>query len=220
MDFDSHSYDGVATFYDELAALYSLGRIEASKRSPIESFSAKERVLFAGVGRGSEAIAAVRRGVAVTAIDVSARMLGRFSQALERERLEAETIRGDVADHRPDALYDTVVAHYFLNLFDAQRAAAMLSVLARLVRPGGRMLFADFAPAQGRFVGRWVTEAYYRPVNWVAWSLGLCALHPIPDYRSLIEGAGGQVRSVTRFPVIPEFANPAYQSIVAERVAS
>jgi len=175
-------------------------------------------VLFAGVGRGRDAIVTARRGVQVTAVDLSPRMLGRFSRALEREGLQAQVIEGDVAKHRPEILYDTVVAHYFLNLFDIDQSAAMLMILCRLVRPGGRLIFADFAPAEGGVAGRWITEAYYRPVNWIAWLLGLCAIHPIPDYPDLIEPAGARIQSVTRFPVIPGLSNPAYQSIVAERI--
>ncbi len=219
MEFDAHSYDGVAYVYDELASVYSLGQIEASKQSQIQTLSASERVLFAGVGCGRDAIPAIRRGAAVTAIDLSPIMLRRFSATLRREALDAESIQGDVAKHRPDVLYDTVVAHYFLNLFDVDGAAAMLSILCRLVRPGGRLMFADFAPSEAGGAARWITEAYYRPVNWIAWALGLCALHPIPDYPELIEGAGARVLSVTRFPVIPGLDHPAYQSVVAERVA-
>ena len=218
MGFAAHSYEAVASFYDELAAIYSRGRIEASKRCQIESLTSGERVLFAGVGRGSEAVEAAGRGAQVTAIDLSPGMLGRFSRALEREGLHARTIEADVAKHRPDVLYDTVVAHYFLNLFDIDQSEAMLSILCRLVRPGGRLIFADFAPGEGGAVGSWITEAYYRPVNRIAWLLGLCAIHPIPDYPRLIEAAGARVRSVTRFPVVPGFSSPAYQSIVAERI--
>ncbi|MCP4905994.1 MAG: class I SAM-dependent methyltransferase [bacterium] len=218
MEFGAHSYDGVAYCYDELASLYSLGRIEMSKQSQIGSLSPTERVLFAGVGRGRDAIAAARCGVAVTAIDLSPIMLGRFSRGLEREALRAEAIEGDVASHHPELLYDTVVAHYFLNLFEIDRAAAMLSILCRLVRPGGRLIFADFAPGEGGTAARWITEAYFRPVNWVAWAFGFCALHPIPDYPDLIERAGARIRTVSRFPVIPGLANPAYQSVVAERI--
>jgi ubiquinone/menaquinone biosynthesis C-methylase UbiE len=69
MESGAHSYDGVAAIYDELAGLYSFGRIEASKQIEIASLAPQERVLFAGVGRGSEAVEAARRGAHVTAVD-------------------------------------------------------------------------------------------------------------------------------------------------------
>jgi demethylmenaquinone methyltransferase/2-methoxy-6-polyprenyl-1,4-benzoquinol methylase len=217
MGFDAHSYERVAFVYDALAGLYSFGRIEASKQIQIESIVPGERVLFAGVGRGREAIRAARRGAVVTAVDLSSRMLGHFARGIVREGLAADSIEGDVADHDPSVLYDTVFAHYFLNLFDADAAPAMLAILAQKVRPGGRLILADFAPACGGRVAGCVTEAYYRPVNWIAWALGFCALHSIPDYPKLIEGVGARVESITRFPLIPGLADPAYQSIVARR---
>jgi ubiquinone/menaquinone biosynthesis C-methylase UbiE len=218
MGSDVHSYDRVAAVYDEIAGLYSFGRIEASKRIHIDALASQERVLFVGVGRGREAIRAARRGAEVTVIDLSPRMLARFASGLRRAGARAESILGNVEDHHPEKRYDTVFAHYFLNLFDSVGAAEMLAVLMELVRPGGRLIFADFAPGGGGVAGQWITEAYYRPVNWIAWALGYCALHPILDYPKLIEGVGARVRTVNRFPLVRGFASPAYQSIVAERI--
>jgi demethylmenaquinone methyltransferase/2-methoxy-6-polyprenyl-1,4-benzoquinol methylase len=214
--FDAHSYDSVAWCYDELAEIYSLGRIGRSKRETIASLKPGERVLFAGVGRGREAIEAVRSGVRVTAVDLSPRMLGRFSRAMQGEARTVNTVLGDVALHRPEERYDAVVANYFLNLFDAEHATNMLEKLCSFVRPGGSLYFADFAPPEGGKVSRWMTEAYYRPVNWIGWGLGYCALHPIPDYPRMLASLGIRVRSVRRFPLLWGGA-PAFVAISAER---
>lgn len=218
MRFDSYSYDAVAPLYDELAELYSLGRIRQTKEFQLESIAKGDRVLYAGVGRGADALRAVRLGARVTAIDLSPRMLARFAGSLAREGLEAERIEGDVAFHRPASDYDAVVANYFLNLFDVPRAQAMIRQLASFVRPGGLLMLADFAPASGGGVARALTSAYYRPLNALAWALGFCALHSILDYARLLEPLGFRIRSERRFPVLPGL-NPAYVSIVAERVA-
>lgn len=218
-DLAAYSYEAVAAFYDELAALYSLGRIERSKQSRIDLLVPGERVLFAGVGRGSDAIAAARRGAAVTAVDLSPRMLARLSDGLAREGLHAELVEADIATHRTERPYDTVVAHYFLNLFAPDEAAEAFSVLCHLARPGGRLIFADFAGGQGDSIGRWLAAAYYRPANWIAWALGFCALHPIPDYEAMVEASGGRVLSVIRYPLVRGLTNPAYHSIVAERAS-
>lgn len=215
--FGAHPYGAVAAVYDELATLYSLAAIDRSKRAGVEALTPGERVLFAGVGRGKDALLALRRGVRVTAIDLAPAMLARFRAALARAGLEARTIEGDVADHRPDEPYDAVVAHYFLNLWDAETAGAMLVRLRMLLRPGGRLVLADFAPPSGGLVARVLTAAYYRPIDWIAWALGFCALHPILDYAALLPAAGYRLVRTQRFPVL--FGeNPAYVSIVAERV--
>jgi hypothetical protein len=110
-----------------------------------------------------------------------------------------------------------VVANYFLNLFDVEHAREMLRHLCQLVRPGGTLLLTDFALPQGGLVARAITELYYRPVNWIAWAFGFCALHPILDYARLIEPMGFEIRSTRRLPVLLG-ANPAYTAIVARRV--
>lgn len=215
--FGAHPYGAVAAVYDELATLYSLGAIDRSKQAGVDALVPGEAVLFAGVGRGADALRAVRRGVRVTAIDLAPAMLARFRAALVRAGLAAQTIEGDVADHAPAAPYDALVAHYFLNLWDAPTAGAMLVRLRTLLRPGGRLVLADFAPPSGGLVARALTAAYYRPIDWIAWALGFCALHPILDYASLLPAAGYRIVRTQRFPIL--FGeNPAFVSIVAERV--
>jgi demethylmenaquinone methyltransferase/2-methoxy-6-polyprenyl-1,4-benzoquinol methylase len=218
LDLATHSYEGVASFYDELASIYSFGRIESSKRCFLDQLEPGQRVLFVGVGRGRDALAAARRGVNVTAIDLSPRMLAGFEAGLAREGLTATVLRGDVAEHCPDAPYDAVVAHYFLNLYDAQGAREMLAVLLALLRPGGQMLIADFAPAPGQRLSRVLTGLYYGPVNWIAWLLGFCALHPILDYPALLRGSGLRIVDTSHFPLLPGVSYPAYLAHRAERI--
>ncbi len=217
MIFDRYGYGSVAGFYDELAAFYSRGRIGATKQSQLQYLKPADRVLYPGVGRGEDAIQAARLGVEVTAIDVSQPMLRRFRRELDRERLEAELIQADVSIHRPREPYDVVVANYFLNLFEADRARAMLALLGGWLRPGGLLLISDFARPLGGPLARLLSEAYYRPINWIAWALSLCALHPILDYRRLLAPPTFRIVSEDRLPVLLG-QNPAYIAIVAERL--
>lgn len=214
--FDRHPYGLVATFYDELAGFYSRDRIERSKQLGLSALVPGERVLFAGVGRGSDALEAARRGVRVTALDLSPRMLGRAAERFASAGLAAKWIVGDVAAHRPAEPYDAVVAHYFLNLWDHAQAGAMAAHLASLVRPGGRLIVADFARPAGGLLARLLAYAYYGPVDVVAWMLGLCALHPILDYQAILPAAGWVIDAEERLPVFG-CADPAYVSIRATR---
>jgi demethylmenaquinone methyltransferase/2-methoxy-6-polyprenyl-1,4-benzoquinol methylase len=216
--FDSYSYGSIARLYDSLAALYSRGQIAASKRVQLDSIRSGDRVLYAGAGSGSEIILAARFGAQVTAIDLAEEMLVRVAVRFEREGLSSELICGDVSSHKPVELYDVVVANYFLNLFNVEHAREMARHLVSLVRPGGKLLLADFALPQDGQVAALIGEAYYRPINWIAWALGFCALHPILDYARLLEPMGFRIHSARRFPVLFG-ANPAYVSIVAHRIA-
>jgi len=216
--FDEYPYGSIAGVYDLLAALYSRGQIAASKRIGLDSIKSGDRVLYAGAGTGEEILLAARFGAQVTAIDLADQMIERVSKRFGREGLSAELICGDVASHEQTELYDVVVAHYFLNLFDVSRAREMARHLCGLVKPGGKLLIADFALPIGGPVSRLMSEIYYRPVNWIAWAFGFCALHPILDNARLIEPIGFEIKSARRFPVL--FGNnPAYVSIVAERLA-
>jgi len=215
--FDEYSYASIAGFYDALARFYSRGRIAASKRVQLESIERGDRVLYAGVGRGDDALLAARAGARVTAIDLAAPMLDRLARRLEEEALSCALIQGDVASHATEDPYDVVVANYFLNLFEVARAREMLRHLVGLVKPGGRLLITDFARPEGGRLARVSTELYYRPANWIAWLLGYCALHPILDYAGLVEPMPLRIESTRRWPVFAG-ANPAYVSVAARRL--
>lgn len=217
MRFDEYPYGSVSFFYDEVAAIYSRGKIGASKWDQLNAIERGDRVFYAGVGRGRDALMAARFGARVTAVDLAPKMIERLSGQFEHENLEAELIVGDVSSHKTDVPYDVVVANYFLNLFDIERARAMLRHLGELVRPGGALLLADFALPQGGSVARAITELYYRPVNWIAWAFGLCALHPILDYARLLAPMNFRIHTERRLPVLLG-VNPAYVSIVAHKL--
>ncbi len=186
----TRSYGAVAWCYDELAAAYSLGRIGRAKASQVCRFELGERVFYAGAGRGDDAVQAALHGVAVTALDASPRMLSRLRSTLSREGAEAQLICGDLFDHRPAELYDAVTANFFLNLFSAAEMTRALAQLVSLVRPGGRLMIADFAPPRGHLAARIACRAYYRPVSLAAAAVGLAALHPIYDYQREFEPLG------------------------------
>ncbi len=217
MRFDDYSYHSIAAVYDLLAGICSRGQIAASKRIGLDSIESGDRVLYAGAGAGEEILLAGRFGAKVTAIDLADGMIRRVSERFASEGLSAELICGDVVNHQPAELYDVVVAHYFLNLFDVAHAREMARHLCGLVKPGGKLLIADFALPIGGPVSRLMSEVYYRPINWIAWALGFCALHPILDYARLIEPMGFRIQSTRRFPVLLG-NNPAFVSIVAQRV--
>jgi SAM-dependent methyltransferase len=215
-------YDRVAWCYQELAAAYSLGRVRAAKLSQLAELAAGSRVLYAGVGRGEDALQAARRGVVVTGLDCSAAMLRRFRRELQSRELEAEIVQADLFDHEAFDCeaggpgYDAVAANFVLNVFPVAQMRRLLAHLGSLVRPGGKLLIADFALPSGRPWERLCVRAYYRPVNLAAWALGLCALHPLYDYATELRALGFEI--VARQGFRPFARGPAlYESLVARR---
>lgn len=211
------SYDRVAWCYQELAAAYSLGAIRVAKASQLDELPAGSRVLYAGVGRGEDALQAARRGIAVTGLDHSAAMLRRLRRGLVGEAASARLVQADFFEHRAvGAGYDAVAVNFVLNIFPAAPMRRAIEHLGSLVRPGGKLLIADFAHPSGSTVQRALQRANYRPVNLVGRALGLCALHPLHDYAAELRAIGFEVTGRRGFG--PFARGPVlYESLVATR---
>jgi demethylmenaquinone methyltransferase/2-methoxy-6-polyprenyl-1,4-benzoquinol methylase len=210
------SYGAVAWCYDEIAAFYSLGQIGQAKASQVALLEAGECVLYAGVGRGEEALLAAQGGARVTALDSSPAMLARLRRALAREGAQARLVCGDVFDHAPGQPYDVVVANFFLNVFSPDEMRRALRHLVSLVRTGGRVMIADFAPPQGSAAARLVTRVYYRPVSLAAFASRLAALHPIYDYAREFETLGLELIRRDEFR-LASWTPVLFESLVARR---
>ncbi len=206
------SYGRLAWCYDELAAVYSFGRIRASKHWLVDGLAPGERALFVGVGRGSDAVRAARRGVEVTALDVAPAMLNRLGRRLQREGLNARLVCQDLLAHRADAAYDAVVASYVLDLYAAPGARRALAHLVRQVRPGGRVLVADFA------AGRRFARLHHGLACAVAGSLGLAERHSVHDCGALLAEAGCSVEERREFPLF-RGGPVAFEALRARRSA-
>jgi len=187
MEVRAYRYARVAWCYDELAALWSLGAIPRAKAAAARALARDSRVLFAGVGRGSDALLAAQRGVDVFALDTEPAMLRRFEQTLSDHGLRATAIEADWFGYVPEQPFDAVVASFALNVFDGRELAGALDAAIGWLKPAGRLFVADFAPPGPGAVRRAFSQLHYWPVAVVAHSLGLCSLHPIHDYRRLLE---------------------------------
>lgn len=101
------------------------------------------RLLDAGCGAGLLALLASLRGSQVFALDASPDLL-----AVARERLpDADVREGDLeALPYPDASFDAVVA--VNSIFYAADMAAAMRELARVVRPGGRVVVTAWGPPE------------------------------------------------------------------------
>lgn len=140
--------DKVVAAYARWAPVYdgTFGRITAAaRRAAAERVNAlpDARVLEVGVGTGI-ALATYRAGHRVTGIDLSADML-----AKARAKVKREDLRGVEAIHEmdaqamtfADASFDVAVAMFVITVVPDPQA--VLDELARVVRPGGTVLFIN-----------------------------------------------------------------------------
>jgi SAM-dependent methyltransferase len=141
---------------DEAAVLSSLQVAEADvEHAMLELIGAAEPVarlldIGTGTGRMLELLAPVsERSVG---LDVSRDMVAAARAKLGQARLSRASVRqGDL--HRPPfeaGSFDVAVMHHVLHLLDEPGEA--IADAARLLRPGGRLLVADFAPHQLDFL--------------------------------------------------------------------
>lgn len=100
---------------------------------------ADERALDAGTGAGALALALAPSVAEVTGVDVEPELLAR---ARERAPANASFVEGDAtALPFPDALFD--LAGTMRTLHHVRRPELVVAELARVVRPGGRVLVVD-----------------------------------------------------------------------------
>ncbi len=159
-----------------------------------------DRVLYVGVGSCEDAIEAARMGVRVTCLDLSAAMIEKGRERFAEANLPGEFVCADIMKYTPEQPFDAVTCNFFLNIFTRPVMEQVLERAAALVRPGGTLLIADFAPPQGRFLLRAVHRIFYKVSNVIYWSVGLCPLHPIyiyADYYAEARTHGSRARAAS-----------------------
>jgi ubiquinone/menaquinone biosynthesis C-methylase UbiE len=105
-----------------------------------------QRLLDVACGSGALALPAAQRGAAVTAVDAAPTMIDRLVRRAREEGLSG--LEGRVMDARAlalgDAVFDVVASlDGILPLGDADE---VVREIARVVRPGGRLLLAALGP--------------------------------------------------------------------------
>jgi demethylmenaquinone methyltransferase / 2-methoxy-6-polyprenyl-1,4-benzoquinol methylase len=183
-------FDRIAPVYDAMNRLMTAGLDRRWRRITVEHVVRPgDRVLDACCGTGDLALAAARRGGAVTGLDFSERML-------ERARAKdpsIEWVRGDVlALPFAEASFDAVTVGFGVRNVDDLEAC--VRELRRVLRPGGRLGILEITRPTG------VLAPFYR-----VWFDRL-----IPTLGRLLPGGAAYTylpASVRRFPAPAELAS-------------
>ncbi|WP_161596205.1 class I SAM-dependent methyltransferase [Rhodanobacter glycinis] len=152
-------------YYDFVARLLTLGHGGALHERFIElaRLAPDETILDVGCGTGSLALAAKARvdaGGTVHGIDASKEMIEQASRKAQRRRVPVDfriaTVEALPFQERSfDVVFSTLMLHHLPR--PLRRACA--SEIARVLKPGGRVLITDFHPPARRRMG-WVAHLH------------------------------------------------------------
>jgi ubiquinone/menaquinone biosynthesis C-methylase UbiE len=192
-------YRQMSRIYYWLERVYSGDQIRQCKLSQVAEMRPGQRVLYAGVGGGDDALEAARIGARVVVADSSPAMLGLLQDKCRAAGLEIESHCVDIREFADGDGFDAVAANFFLNVFGPAEMPRVLARLSSLVRPGGKVFIADFAPPDG--------SRFMRLLQAIHWNLPLytfCLMtrntaHPIYDYRETCREIGLNVTAVRYF---------------------
>jgi len=144
-------YRALTALYDPVVRLTS--REGAFKRRLLEiaELKAEDRVLDLGCGTGTLAIAAERAqpGAEVTGLDGDPEILARARQKASSAGAHVDFDQGHSTDlPYDDGRFDVVLSTLFFHHLEPAAKRATAAEIARVLRPGGRLLVADWGPPQ------------------------------------------------------------------------
>jgi SAM-dependent methyltransferase len=141
--------------YDPLAALYQLQY--ANYRDDIAFYSRlaerlnATKILELGAGSGRVSISLARRGLEVTGLELSPKMLkiGRENAALEG--VKVNFVQGDARDFKLEALFPLVIAPFnaLMHLYTLSDQDKALGCIKAHLEPGGVFAFDVYVPNFG-----------------------------------------------------------------------
>lgn len=142
-------FDSIAPRYDTVNDVAALGQVRMWRRAMVDSLELApgDRVLDLAAGTGTSAAAIVEGGAQVVAADFS---LGMMVEG--RRRGAPVPFIGADAEHLPfaDDAFDAAVISFGLRNVQAPQQA--LAEMARVVRPGGRVVVCEFSTPTSRLV--------------------------------------------------------------------
>jgi ubiquinone/menaquinone biosynthesis C-methylase UbiE len=151
-------HDFLLPLYDPLTRLLG-GEALANRLVDQAELRPSHTVLDIGCGTGAIAVALARRhpGLTVVGIDPDPRALARARRKAVRGGMPIRFAIG-FADALPhaDATFDRVFSSMMFHHLGRKERASALAEWRRVLKPGGRLEFLDFASGSGSLLGQWL----------------------------------------------------------------
>jgi len=212
----SDNYKIIGPLYDFLSMIFSAGQIDRCKKGMHDYIEPDNKVVFAGVGQGIDAIAAAERGAQVTIVDLSETMLDIFNKRIQGRYFvhPIRQVNENIFNFQEYSEFDMVYANFFLNVFTPEAEARLIEHLVRLVKPKGYVSVGDFCIPDGGPVHRFFQNFYWYIADVIFFVMAKNALHPVYDYQQQLRHLGLSIMDVRYFKFL--FDN-RYYSILAQK---
>ncbi len=191
-------YKIIGPLYDFLAMIFSAGQIDKCKTAMHGYIKPDDKVLFAGVGQGIDAIGAAELGAEVTVVDLSESMLNILDKRT-RGRYFTHPIRRvhqDILKFDEYHQYDVVYANFFLNVFEKNMVTKVLEHLSKLAKKGGHVVVGDFSLPSGGPVSKLFQNIYWYIADIIFVVMAKNAFHPVYDYQTQMKQLGLEITDV------------------------
>ena len=197
-------YKIIGPLYDLLSTVYSGGQIHKSKTAMNADLKEDDKVLFAGVGHGRDAIDAAEKGAQVTVVDLSATMLKNVEKNLKNKTFKhpIRLVHSDILQFEETAEYGMVVANFFLNVFPEDFMVTIMQHLGTLVKEDGAFVVGDFHHPKGNIFTKAFQNAYWYIAVFIFTVFAKNAFHKIYDYPRHLEAMGFKVEKIQSFNVL------------------
>jgi ubiquinone/menaquinone biosynthesis C-methylase UbiE len=177
--------DPIARWYRWLEYLGFGGALERRRFAFLKDVAGMQRALVLGEGDGRFLAKLVEQNVhaSIDYVDLSEQML-----VLARERSGADRVSYHHANALdvplPDAEYDLIVTHFFLDCLNKREAAALIEKIALASKPGAQWIISEF-----REPGAWAHAMVSALYFFFRITTGLRTRRLI-DHRPLLAGHG------------------------------
>ncbi|RMF15525.1 MAG: class I SAM-dependent methyltransferase, partial [Gammaproteobacteria bacterium] len=159
---------------------------------------------------------AAELGAEVTVVDLSATMLRKFQEGLDRtgNKTNIRKVHSDIMKVEEFEEYDMVVANFFLNVFDEAFMEQVLAHLIKLGKPGAKIVVGDFEYPSGNPLARLFKHAYWYVAVFIFWAVANNAFHKIYNYPETMKKLGLSIRDKKRYALL---GINCYWSILGEK---
>jgi ubiquinone/menaquinone biosynthesis C-methylase UbiE len=186
--------------YDRGMRILTLGRWEQVRLDIAARLNPGDRVLDLGCGTGALAALLARKGVQVTAVDISPPMLGAAARRLREAGLADRVVLRELGAAEldaafADASFDAVVSTLVFSELVEEEIEYTLVGCRRILRPGGQLLVADEVLPDST-LGQVATFIFRLPFAVLAFLLTQNTTRRVCGLKERIERAGFQVLGV------------------------